>query len=98
MSERSEPRGFMLAEHVVVFSGVRCPDVEVMRDATWPSGELRAWYQAEAGLGRDGAVQRRARMPYLERVASERVRPAYQHGSPPAELVPWAVASARAFM
>ncbi len=61
---------------VVEFHGFDCPDVEVLRDGAWHHGELRSWQQTEAGW--DAMVQYNVGpgMTYLERVASERVRPA----------------------
>lgn len=66
----------MLAKQVVVFQGFDCPDVEVRRDGAWHSGELRAWYQAEAGWTAMVQYNVGPGMTYLERVASDRVRPA----------------------
>jgi hypothetical protein len=66
----------MLDKRVVVFHGHDRPDVEVRRDDGWHSGELRAWYQADDGW--DAMVEYNVGpgMTYLERVTSDRVRPA----------------------
>ena len=67
---------FMLAQLVVIFQGLDCPNVEVRRDGSWHSGELRSWHQADAGW--DALVQYVVEpgVTYLERVTSDRVRPA----------------------
>lgn len=66
----------MLAQLVVIFQGLDCPNVEVRRDGSWHSGELRSWHQADAGW--DAMVQYVVEpgVTYLERVTSDRVRPA----------------------
>ena len=66
----------MLAQQVVVFQELDWPGVEVRRDGSWHSGELRSWHQAEAGWD---ALVRYVVEPgttYLERVSADRVRPA----------------------
>ncbi len=66
----------MLDKRVIVFHGFELPDVEVRRDGAWHSGELRSWHQTEAGWTAMVRYNVGRRDTYLERVASDRVRPA----------------------
>lgn len=66
-----------MTEQHFVYLGFDRKAVEVLVDGTWHPGELRSWDQAEDGSW-SGMVEFNVGpgMTYLERVASERVRPA----------------------
>jgi hypothetical protein len=66
----------MLDKRVVVFHGQDRPDIQVRRDGDWHSGELRAWYQNHDGWDAMVEYSVGSDTTYLERVASDRIRPA----------------------
>ena len=59
-----------------MFHGQERPEVQVEREGEWCDGELRAWFQTDDGWEAMVEYNVGRGVAYLERVVSDRVRPA----------------------
>jgi hypothetical protein len=66
----------MLDKRVVVFQGDNRPGIQVLREGDWHGGELRSWHQRDTGWVAEVQYRVGHETTYVERVTSDRVRPA----------------------